>query len=250
MSITINLESIISPVGKYGKVTKNENGAYNVIVGAVEIYNTNGDFYEYTPLVRSLFAKGSPLMQRVEAGEVEIENNHPRPTFGMEEGVWLQRLLHIEKDNVCGVFRSITMDENTTTIPNFPKPVYLIRATVEPSGKLGNLLEKDLNDPSNDTAFSIRSFSNVRLVGPTKVNELKLIVTFDKVGRPGVPVAKKSMWSTLESCGMTVDGSVLEKVINDMKNSEYTSESTNNLITELGTVLTQCDDNSCIYNAY
>jgi hypothetical protein len=174
-----------------------ENGYYQLIVGALNMFNSAGEFYDYER-AKQLFDGSSHLMRRVERGVLKGEYGHPKMQMGMRMDQFAQRVLTIDEGNVCAHFRSLWLDPNAVKDSN-GRGVVAIMADVRPSGPKGAYLKESLDNKDENVCFSIRAFTDDKMEQGVKKRVLKTVVTFDHVVEPGMAVAEKYKSPALES---------------------------------------------------
>ncbi len=186
----------LAGTNKVGDLKKNERGYYPMVIGALDMFNSAGMYYR-ADAAKQFFEDSNAFMRRVQRGALRGEYGHPRREAGMSMPAYYQRLLQIHEDKVCVHFASVWLDYD-----NFKddqgRPIVAILAEVNPSGPLGHVLEKQLQNPAENVCFSIRSFTDDRMVNNVINRFIKTIVTFDYVNEPGMSVAEKYNSPALE----------------------------------------------------
>lgn len=175
-----------------------ENGCYEVVLGCVGAPTRANVIYEASSLISAMKDPNSRFNICLKDGILFGEWGHP-DICSLDGKQDMRRLLKIDESKMSHLFTKIWIDDKAIDMHGcnaFP-----IRAKVKPCGPYGAYLEKSLQDPSINTAFSIRS-----LCEPTTGSEAKyeyrkvdLIVTFDAVGAPGYEIATKRYISGQES---------------------------------------------------
>src|SRR5574344_217408 len=175
-----------------------ENGCYEVVLGCVGDPTRANVIYEASSLISAMKDPNSRFNICLKDGILFGVWGHPDicSPDGKQD---MRRLLKIDESKMSHLFTKIWIDDKAISMHGcnaFP-----IRAKVKPCGPYGAYLEKSLQDPNINTAFSIRS-----LCEPTTGSEAKyeyrkvdLIVTFDAVGAPGYEIATKRYISGQES---------------------------------------------------
>ena len=186
----------LAGVNKVGNLTKDENGYYTVVVGALGMYNSAGHFYEFEQ-AKQLFESSSSLMRRVSRGSLRGEYGHPRMEPGMREADFANRIMSIWESHTCCQFKEIWLDFESVKDEK-GKPVVAIMAKVIPSGPHGPVLQKQLDNKDENVCFSIRAFTDDYMEAGTRHRVLKTVVTFDYVNEPGMSVANKYKSPALE----------------------------------------------------
>jgi hypothetical protein len=182
---------------KSGVLKKDDSGYYELVVGALNIFNSVGQYYVYEQ-ARDLFESSSTFMRRVKRGVLRGELGHPKPLPGMTEEQFAQRVMSIYEDNVCCHHKEIYLDFDRVKDEN-GQPVIAIISKVFPSGPQGEQLKKSLENPNENVCFSIRAFTDDFMDRGTCKRILRTIVTWDQVLEPGLSVAEKFKAPALES---------------------------------------------------
>jgi hypothetical protein len=186
----------LAGTNKVGDLKKDANGYFECVVGALNMFNSAGQFYVYEE-AKALFEGSSQLQRRVARGALRGEYGHPKMQPGQSNDSFANRVMAIYEDNVCCHHKEITVDFDRVKDSN-GRPVIAIISKVLPSGPMGAVLEKSLLNKDENVCFSIRAFTDdYREAGLTK-RVLKTVVTFDYVNEPGIAVAEKFKAPALE----------------------------------------------------
>ncbi len=196
MAVVSFSSTYLASKNKKGVLKPDSNGYYDVIVGGLNIHNSAGDYYVLNES-KDLF-ENSTFKRRIQNGALKGENGHPRREPGMSDDAFLDRFLTIVESNVCVHYSDIWLDFNSVK-DSAGRPVVAIMAKAKPSGPLAAVLENSLNDPNQNTAFSVRGFTKDIQMGSIKHRILKTIITFDHVVEPGISIATKWNNPALES---------------------------------------------------
>lgn len=213
----------LSGINKAGILKKNENGYYPMVVGALNVFNSAGQFYVFEQ-AKELFQTSSQLMRRVSRGSLRGELGHPKILPGMTNDQFANRIMSIYEENVCCHHKSLTLDFDNVKDEQ-GKPVIAIISELIPAGPMGPQLEKSLNNKDENVAFSIRAFTDDYREGGVTKRVLKNVITFDQVIEGGISVANKYMSPALESDGMVFTRGDLERGLNNAKSSGISTES-------------------------
>lgn len=181
---------------KKGILKPDENGYYEVVLGALNFYNSIGAFYPLEP-AKKLFEESSSLMRRINSGALRGEMGHPKKQPGMSMRDYVSRILEIHEENVCCHIKEVRLDHDSVKDEN-GKPVLAIIGKVKPSGPKGQSLKESLENPDENVCFSIRSLTHDTMVNGVLQKHLKTIITWDYVLEPGLSVAKKWHAPSLE----------------------------------------------------
>lgn len=196
-SIRFGCTSLLG-TNKVGELKQDADGYYEMIVGALNMFNSAGQFYVYEQ-AKQLFESSSQLMRRVKRGALRGEYGHPKREVGQSMDAFAHRVLTIYEENVCCHFAELWLDFERVK-DETGRPVIAIMAKVAPSGPFGHVLERTLQNKRENACFSIRSFTDDFEDRRGVVNRvLKTVVTFDYVNEPGISVAEKFKSPALES---------------------------------------------------
>ena len=172
------------------------NGYYKVTLGAFNTFNSSGDFY-LADGVRDLIENQSSIFhKRLTKGYLNGEMGHPQFVPGMSREQYFNRNLRIEQSNISHHIKEVIITP-TNIDSGMPGKGTVLRVDgwVKPSGPHGELLKKALDNPDQNVAFSIRSFTEDTFVGGKVIKKLLNIVTWDWVLQPGI--ASANQWDTV-----------------------------------------------------
>ena len=182
--------------GKKGNLKEVGDGYYEIVLGALNVFNSMGEFYVAEPAI-TLFRNSSTLMRRIKNGALYAEVNHPKRTADyktLEE--FYHRWIDIDLGNVSAHIRHIELDtEFGRKCPelNAPNAIGII-GHVTPYGEKKSTLEDAIHNPSINVAFSIRALTDNVVVNGRLQRTLLDVYTFDQVYQPGIAPACK--WAT------------------------------------------------------
>lgn len=201
--------------GKQGKLKKDKDGYYEILLGAYNCYNSAGEFYELTKRVHLLFASSSFLMQRVKNGKLYGEADHPSmdPYLGKPNmmALWMDRLRDIRAANQSHHIRGLELRQLAKQEKG--QVVHGIYGLVKPCDER---LLASLENPHENTSFSQRAFSNNRNVGYETYREVTEIITYDWVTAGGIPYAAKHQTPSMESLVKYCNGALTINIDNNM----------------------------------
>jgi hypothetical protein len=209
--IRFSCESLVG-TNRVGLLKQTDNGYYPMVVGALNVFNSGGSYYVYEQ-AKQLFEESSSLMRRVKRGVLKGEYGHPVRQPGMTPEDFMYRAMDILPKNVCCHHRSISLDFESVKDEK-GNPVIAIISEVQPSGPMGDYLKASLDNKDENVCFSIRAFSDDRMVAGKNVKTLRNVITFDYVIEPGIEHAEKYKSPTLESrTEMVINKTMLEKAL-------------------------------------
>jgi hypothetical protein len=226
----------LAGTNKVGNLKVDENGYYPMVVGALAMFNSAGEFY-VAGQAKELFESSGQLMRRVKRGALRAEYGHPKPQPGQSERSFAARVLQIEETRVCAHHMDLTLDFDNVRDENGQKIIAIV-SRVKPSGPYGSFLEQSLQNKNENVCFSIRAFTDDRMVGGVNHRTLRQIITFDMVNEPGMKVAEKYFSPALESqFETTFMRSTLEAGLKESQRNGLATESTVLTAVELFTSL-------------
>jgi hypothetical protein len=223
----------LTGVNKVGTLKKTPEGYYPMVVGALNVFNSGGQFYPISNEVKALFDESSSFQRRVQRGALRGEMGHPKPgprsinpqEQRLRDQEFVRRNLSIYEERVCCHHMKIWLDFDSVKGKD-GKPVISIMSLVKPSGELGHVLEKQLENPHENVCFSIRSFTDNKVRFGIEERSLKEIVTFDYVNEPGIATAERWQSPALESgFEMEMSRAMLDRVIMDNRPEGISAES-------------------------
>lgn len=183
---------------KVGVIKPDANGYYKMRVGALNMFNSSKMWYPFEA-AREIFTDMSGEFQRrVKRGALNGEYGHPKFLPGMTESAYFARLLSIYEENTCCHHAEISLDFDNAYDDQGNK-IIGIDSLICPSGPLGDVLRREFENPKQNVCFSIRSFTEDRLVNGVVHRHIRKVVTFDRVTEPGMHVAEKFKSAALES---------------------------------------------------
>lgn len=186
----------LAGLNKSGNLKPDENGYYKVVLGALNMFNSAGEFYAYEP-AKALFENSSQLMRRCAKGALRGEYGHPKPMPGQSANEFANRVMSIWEDKVSHHIMDLELDFNSIK-DGKGNPIIAIIGKVLPAGPHGAALERSLKNPNENVCFSIRAFTDDHRMGGIVHRHLKTVVTWDYVNEPGLSVAEKWQSPALE----------------------------------------------------
>jgi len=229
-------ETVFSNNNKKGIITSDSDGYYTIILGALNAYNSAGEYYKAEGALQ-LFENSSQLMRRIKNGSLYGELGHPKkqPNMSMEQ--FYNRIISIDETNICAHISELTLDFNYGKAnPQFNNPdLIAIIGKVKPAGPHANTLQLALENPKQNMAFSIRGLTENKYKNGRVERVLTNIITWDHVTEPGISIACKAHAPSLENVennlqiseltDTIIDKSILKKVLNNSLSHVATEDS-------------------------
>jgi len=186
---------VLSGTGKEGVLKKFPDGSYELLLGALAAYG-NGNWLYDENSGRSYIENDKEFLAELNGGRLKGEWGHPRRPAGMSDQDWFVRINEIYEDNTCVQFSKIDLSMDVITDEKGRRVVGII-GRLKPSGKQASSFRDMLENPEEDTPFSIRCFARKDFNSMRK--HINKIVTWDYVTTPGIAVASKYNTPSLES---------------------------------------------------
>lgn len=214
--------------GKNGIATPDEDGYYELVLGALNVHNNSRSWYYTDKGARELFGPGSLIHRKIANGCMRGEVNHPKQQPGEKLEAFYDRMMDIDLNNVCCHFKALWLDETFgKTHPEFGNPdMIAIMGKVKPSGPKGYILKEALENKHENVCFSIRSLANEEIVRGKRIRALTELITIDFVNEGGILVASKWDSPATESIASTpVIEQVLRRCSSKGENRTFSLES-------------------------
>lgn len=196
------------------KLEKDDKGYYKVTLGALNAFNSAGEFYTAEGVKDLINSASSSLNRRLTSGNLRGEVGHPEYERGMSKAQFYNRNMKILLSNTCFHIREIMLTPTGKPSGMAGQGEYiLIEAWVKPSGPKGDALKKSLDNTEENTNFSIRSFTSNDLVGGITLKKILQIITWDWVLEPGIADASK--WKKLSIESLDICEVSVEEMLNE-----------------------------------
>ena len=209
-------------VNSSNKLIPDSTGYRRCILGGFNLENHSGVYYPLLPSVKALFETGGIVRRRLDTGLCKGEYGHPK-IQGMALESALQSLAIVDELLVSHHIKSIELKDAKN---DQGKDIVLAVGMVRPTGPYGEVLEKQMDNPEENVAFSIRSFTNnaMHLGRPAKV--VCDVMTYDFVTEPGISAATKFNSASLEELIETLSftGKELDNAIANLIQAGLESE--------------------------
>lgn len=231
-------ETVFTESGKQGILVPDANGYFTVLVGALNSYNSMGEFYTAEQAIE-LFSKTAHLMRRIQNGALFSELGHPKRLPGQSVDSFYNRIITIEETNICSHIAEIELDmDYGRKNPKLGAPnMIALIAKVKPTGARGHVVADAFANAKQSAAYSIRGITDNKTIAGKVIRFLTNVITFDFVMEPGIAIATKMNAPSLESLvGRTseiidtvIDKDVLRRVLEVSMNSNFATESTRDI---------------------
>ena len=199
-NITYTCQALMG-TNKAGTLKPDADGYYEMVLGALDFYNSAGAFYDLDN-AKDRFKASSSLMRRIANGALRGEYGHPKKLPGQTERDFMKRICDIYEDRVSHHIREVRIDYTSVKTED-GKPCIAIIGLVKPCGPYGAALQASIDNPKENVCFSIRSLTDDVIEGGKWFKHLKVIITWDLVNEPGLSIATKWKAPSLESFAET-----------------------------------------------
>ena len=189
------IEFAYTPVNGDNTKLEQEDGWYHVILGGFNILNKDNIYYDLEGVQSMLEDPNHLICQRLKAGSLYGEMGHPIITPGMTGDQIISNNLKISDERVSHVIRKLEFIpvDNKQKMNPFNSTIYVVTAWIKPTGPCGHLLKESLDDPYQNTSFSIRSLVRNELgTNGYTVRKMLVLITWDWVREPGIRIADKN----------------------------------------------------------
>jgi len=182
------------------KPEKDDKGYSLVTLGALNIVNSAGEYYTAKDVKDMFTNDNSTLMRRIKNGALRGEVGHPKFVPGMSKTQFFNRNIKIDEENVCVHIRDLILEETDrpSELPGEGN-IILVKGWIIPSGPKGAFLEKALDNPEENVAFSVRCFTKNTFKDGVVYKKIVQLITYDYVNEPGISDATKFKTLGIES---------------------------------------------------
>jgi len=181
--------TVLANYGVKGVLKPDAHGYRTIILGGFGTENESGIYYDAPSAIAALNGSDSVMRRKLNKRMLFGEADHP-DIRGLSQEDAIRRLLEIKIDRKSHNIKDIRI----VTDKYYDKKGRLYAAVegdISPSdNQYGRDLEKDLNDPEQNTAFSIRSILDTTR-STVKTRYIKVPITWDRVDEPGMAMAMK-----------------------------------------------------------
>lgn len=179
-----------------GNVKRLDNNYCQVVLGALEYPNSTGAVYDLESAIR-IIEKSQTFNRRIKDSYLRGEMGHPVERECRDYNDFVRRIHTIDERNVAIHIRRVWIDRNYVGPDG--KKIIAILGEVAPSGPHAAAIERALNNPHENLAFSVRSLTNDRIVQGVRRKFFDNIITWDVVNEPGLAPAHKFNSPSCES---------------------------------------------------
>lgn len=172
----------IPGVNQVDKMRPDEDGYYRCILGGFNLENSSGIHYPLTDSVKQLFETGGIVRRRLDKGVCRGEYAHP-DINNMQMPDIIRRLAKIDENQVSHHIRTVDL---VPTKNEYNRDVVLAVGSVRPCGPKGPYLKDSLDNPHENVAFSIRSFTKPIMMNGKMARVVTDAVTWDYVNEGGI----------------------------------------------------------------
>ena len=208
--VQFRIDTLVVNNGKPFKSMKPDEDGYFVglPLAGLGFPTRNKTFYDVDAFVHCMTNPNSGFYKRLSSGQLFGEKGHP-DIEAIPPQLRMKRMLQIDEKNHAVHYRNVYSDSNT--LPNGGK---LVLGDLKPFGAGKQEVLDTLESPWMNTAFSLRSISDNRLINGISHRRMKNLVTFDWVGTGGFAEASKqysptSAMEDFEAYSLDIDENTL-----------------------------------------
>lgn len=186
-SFVVQTLDVMPDGGALRSITPNKDGIYeDVPLAVLGEDSRNGSVYDPKVAIQAMTDPTMRFAVNVKEGNQLGEYGHPYVV-----GNDLARIIHIDLTRSSHAIRA-------TKFQNLESGKVLIRGDIKPCGPYGQYLHESFQDPTRNTAFSLRALTENKGPGG-KYRYIRFMVTFDAVDGPGFALASKRYMEATES---------------------------------------------------
>lgn len=198
-NITFSCQKLLG-TNKAGILKPDADGYWTVLGGGFNITTETNDYYPFTKYLEGCFKSSSAFMRRVTRGHLRGELSHPVRTAEYNtDNKWFARLRKIDFDRSCMHIGSVTLDFSNYRSHMNEAMIACILKIRPMKNQYGEQLLDSLNNPKEDTCFSVRTLTLDIPNGLSWIKQVYEMITWDYVPEPGVRNATKYHSPGLES---------------------------------------------------
>lgn len=189
-------------------IKPDSSGYYPCVLGGFNMQNHSGIYYPMDGAVEDMFKPTGIVGRKLSNGLLTGEYSHPN-IENLDFNGTMKRLAKIDELLESHHFRAVSLQRAKD---EYNKPIILCLGELRPQGPYGQHLKDKLDNPHQNVAFSIRSFTIPTVYNGMASRLVRDIVTWDFVGEPGI---KKSTQFNTANSGFT-NGMGLENLVDEI----------------------------------
>lgn len=178
----------LAGVNRSADLEKSTDGYYRVLLGALNIFNSENIFYAFNES-KHVFERSNVFMRKVLAGNLFGEEDHPPYVPGMSDAEWMERNEWIETKNVALHIREVELIQTEEVCNGLP--VVEIWGWIKPNRERGVFLQEALDNPHQNVCFSLRAIVREGTIRGVKTRRIDKLITFDWVIEDGLMICNK-----------------------------------------------------------
>jgi hypothetical protein len=203
---------------KLGRIRPDESGYYKMPIAVLGTVTDNFTYYEVEDFVAQLTSPTSFINRVLVDGKCYGEYGHPMIRL-LPENQQIPRLMVIDEKCQSHHIKAVTTGEKLESGGR------LLYGLLKPAGPYGEYLQASLDDPCQNTSFSLRSIAQSRNENGITRRKIKQLVTFDYVCAGGYNEASKRYTPGVESIAIeltpqSVDLAVITTAMESLSNTE------------------------------
>lgn len=205
--------------GKKGVLKPDSEGYYEFPIGGFNCQNSAGEVYT-NDNIDTIFSDSSAFMRKVNSGKLFGEWGHPMPAPGESSDHYMSRASSINDKETCVFFKDIWNDKTAgkhfTQYKGIDASSIITFARLKPHGALWESLQRAIDDPNVNIAFSVRNLGRDRVYRGKCYVSVEEIITYDAVTEQGVASSEKHGSLKLEHSRVVITPKVVEQLRKSM----------------------------------
>lgn len=220
--------------GKQGLIKPDQEGYYEIPIGGFNCENSIGEIYTMEN-IEKLFHNSSDLQRKIANGKLMGEWGHPEPKPNEDSNSFASRAGFISDKETCVLFNKVWLDPEiakTGSMSDFgvnPNTVVTM-ARLKPHGIKWEALQRALDDPNFNIAFSVRNLSYDKTIRGVVYVIIVQIITWDAVADPGIKSASKWLSPRLENNRVRITPSLVDTMERNLEKGLVRLESIPNTL--------------------
>lgn len=218
--------------GKKGILRPDSEGYYEFPIGAFNCRNSANEIYTADNIDR-IFAESSAFMRKVSSGKLFGEWGHPRPYPNESPNQYMARASNVEDKDTCVFFKEIWNDpkagKHFTQYKGIDESSIITFGRLKPHGIKWEVLQRAIDDPNVNIAFSVRNLGRDRLYRGDTYVSVEEVITYDAVTEQGVASSEKHASMRLESFKQVITPRVVEQMRTNLERGAIRMENADNV---------------------
>lgn len=201
--------------GKKGILKPDSEGYFEFPIGAFNCMNSAGEVYT-NDNIDDIFSSSGVFMRKIQQGKLFGEWGHPMPRESETPNAYLARASNVDDKETCVFFKDVWNDKSAgkhfTQYPGITSDTIITFARLKPHGSKWEALQRAIEDPNVNIAFSVRNMGRDRVYRGKTYVSIEQIITWDAVTEQGVASSEKYGSMRLEHNRVNITPRVLDNM--------------------------------------